>query len=121
VRAGSPLKGLVGNDPGKIAKTESLFRDVNERIAESASGVGLPDAVFVCECADPTCTDRLTVDLDDYERVREEATHFLVAPGHEVSSVERVVARRRGYQIVRKVERAVAAIVRRLNPRRDPA
>jgi hypothetical protein len=31
------------------------------------------------------------------------------------------VARRRGYQIVRKVEQAVAAIVRRLNPRENPA
>jgi hypothetical protein len=115
------LKRLVGDDAGKIARTESLFRDVNERIAESASGVGLPDAEFVCECADPTCTKRLTVDLDEYEQVREEATHFLVSPGHEVSSVERVVARRRGYQIVRKVEQAVAAIVRRLNPRENPA
>ena len=121
MRAGSPLKRLVRDDATRIAKTESLFRDVNERIAESASGVGLPDAVFVCECADPTCTDRLTVDLDEYEQVRGEATHFLLAPGHEVSSVEQIVARRRGYQIVRKVEQAVAAVVRRLNPRRDPA
>ena len=111
----------MGDEASRIAKTESLFRDVNERIAESASGVGLPDAEFVCECADPTCTERLTVELDDYEEVRGEATHFLLFPGHEMSSVEQVVAHRRGYQIVRKVEEAVAAIVRRLNPRENPA
>ncbi len=111
----------MGDDLLKIAKTESLFRDVNERIAESAGGVGLADAEFVCECADPTCTKRLTVDLDEYEEVRGDGTHFLLAPGHELGRIERVIARRPGYQIVRKVHDRVAALARRLNPRANPA
>jgi hypothetical protein len=36
----------------RLAKTESLFRDVNERIAESAQRFDAEDAAFVCECAD---------------------------------------------------------------------
>ena len=64
---------------------------------------------------------RAVAALERIEQVRGEATQFLLSPGHELPSVEWVVARRRGYQIVRKVEQAVAAIVRRLNPRENPA
>jgi hypothetical protein len=112
----------MGNEASKIAKTESLFRDVNERIAERASAVGLEDAELVCECADPTCTDRLSVEVDDYEQVREHSTHFLLAPGHELPArVERVIHRKGEYQVVRKVHDLVAAIVKRLDPRANPA
>jgi hypothetical protein len=111
----------MGDELTKIAKTESLFRDVNERIAESASGVGLEEAEFVCECADPTCTSRMTVELDEYEEVRSDGATFLLQPGHELTAVERVVSRRSHYSIVRKVQAAVAATARRLNPRAQPA
>jgi hypothetical protein len=111
----------VKPDPAKIATTESLFRDVNERIAESAVGGHMSSVDFFCECADPTCTERLTVDLQDYEEVRSSGTDFLVLPGHELPAFEHVISRRRGYQVVRKVEKAVAAVARRLNPRRRRA
>jgi hypothetical protein len=111
----------MGDESTRIATTESLFREVNERIAESAGAVGLADAEFVCECADPTCTTRITVGLARYEEVREEATQFLLAPGHELTRIERIVSRRPGHQIVEKVHVAVAAIVRRLDPRAETA
>jgi len=38
----------VRSDELHIAKTESRFRDVNERIAESAGEVGLEQAGLVC-------------------------------------------------------------------------
>ena len=37
----------------RMARTESLFRNVNERIAECAQRVASDDAAFVCECSDP--------------------------------------------------------------------
>jgi hypothetical protein len=55
--------------------------------------------------------------LDDYERVREDATHFLLVPGHEQEQLERVVERGRGYAVVEKFNRSVARTVRRLDPR----
>jgi hypothetical protein len=107
----------MNDDPVRIAKTESLFRDVNERIAEAAQRFDSQNAEFVCECADAECTDRVSAPLDDYERAREDPTRFLLLPGHEDTRVERVVRARRGYAIVEKFERTVAAIVRRLDPR----
>ena len=101
----------------RIAKTESLFRDVNERIAEAAQGFESDEAAFVCECADPACTERVEAPLDTYEDVRTDGTQFLLAPGHEDERVERVVEEHRRFNVVRKVHKVVAAHVRRLDPR----
>jgi hypothetical protein len=105
------------SEPERKATTESLFRDVNERIAESAQGFAADEASFVCECGDPTCTDRITADLEEYEEVRSDGTTFLLADGHEDLEIERVVERHRSYNVVRKVHASVTGIVERLDPR----
>ena len=51
-------------DMVKRARTEALFRDVNERIAESAERFDADSTQFVCECADAGCTDRIEASLD---------------------------------------------------------
>jgi hypothetical protein len=98
------------------AKIESRFRDVNERIAESAELVGSQEVPLVCECADPGCGHRIDTPLDDYEQAREDGAHFVVAPGHERPELERVLRTAPGYRIVEKL-RGVGAMARRLNPR----
>jgi hypothetical protein len=101
----------------RIARTESLFREVNERIAESAKRLGGDDADFVCECADATCTERVAASLDEYERIRAEGTTFLLAPGHEDRRVETVVEREDAHAVVEKTDPQVVPIVRALDPR----
>ena len=101
-----------------MAKTESLFRDVNERIATAAGQFGSDDAEFVCECADPTCVHRVEVPLEVYEEVRAEPTTFILANGHEEGSIEKIVEKRRRFQIVEKVNRKVVAVVKKLDPRK---
>jgi hypothetical protein len=106
----------------RIARTESLFRDVNERIAESAARFDTDSAEFVCECSDQTCTDRIGATLDEYQEVRATGTRFLLRPGHEDTRVEHVVERRgRRHAVVEKVNRVVARVARQLNPRAEPA
>ena len=107
----------VEDQVARIARTEALFRDVNERVAEAAERFDSDEAEFVCECADPACTERVEAPLDDYERVRANGTHFLLVPGHEDTRVERVVGARRRYAIVEKFERRIAGLVRRMDPR----
>jgi len=109
----------MGDDKVRIAKTEALFRDVNERIAETADRFDSPTACFVCECAEPSCTRRVDISLEDYERVRADPTWFVLAPGHELAGVERVVADRVNYRIVEKIERVIRDHVTRLDPRTD--
>jgi hypothetical protein len=105
----------------RIARTETIFRHVNEGIAETAERFGSDETEFVCECAAADCRDRLEVPLEEYEDVREDATHFLIAEGHEEPGYERVVSQRRGYAIVKKFTRGLAAAVRRTDPRAGTA
>jgi hypothetical protein len=90
---------------------------VNEAIATTASRFEAEETDFVCECADPDCADRMTVDLDEYEGVRAEPTRFLLAPGHGESSIERVVEQTEEFDVVEKVAPDAAAVARALNPR----
>jgi hypothetical protein len=104
-------------EDARVAKTEALFREVNERVAERAGEFQADEAEFVCECADPMCTDRIPASLEEYEEVREEGDQFFVVPGHEERpDLERVVARERNFEVVRKL-RELGAIVRQLDPR----
>jgi hypothetical protein len=107
------------SEEARIARTESVFRHVNERIAETSEGYETDVSVFVCECSDPDCQHRLEVPLETYEEVRTNSTRFIVAPGHEEPGYERVVEKRRSYAIVEKVRRRLAALVRRTDPRAD--
>jgi hypothetical protein len=99
------------------ARNEAFFRAVNEGIAEASERFESNEAEFLCECGDANCTHRIEVPLDEYEHVRAHPTRFLIRHGHAEPEVEEVVRRRRRYAIVEKVDRAAAAIVRRLNPR----
>lgn len=111
---------LMTTEINRIARTESLFRDVNERIAETAKRFVAEDAVFVCECADAGCDERLPAQLDDYQQVREDGVRFLVAPGHEEAEYERVLYRNHEYQVVAKNKnRRLAQAVEELDPRSD--
>jgi hypothetical protein len=104
-------------DEVKLARTESVFREVNEAIATTASKFEADEADFVCECGDPECAHRVTAELDEYEEVRADGTHFLIAPGHAVPKVERVIKRGRGYEVIEKFGKTLSEIVRRMNPR----
>jgi hypothetical protein len=109
------------NELERRATTEALFRDVNERIAESAERFDAEETDFVCECADADCTHRLTASLAEYEEVRDDPTTFLLVPGHEQHDIERVVSDRGRFHVVEKLHDAVRRTVIRLNPRASPS
>jgi hypothetical protein len=104
-------------DEALMARTESAFREVNEAIAETAARFDAEETQFICECADPQCAHRVSADLEEYEEVRSEPTHFLLAPDHHVPEVERIVERTDEFDVVEKVTPLMARIARRLNPR----
>jgi hypothetical protein len=101
----------------RIARTEALFRDVNERIAESAGRFGSEDAAFVCECDNASCTERIATTIEAYEEVRSEAAQFIVSDDHVNDEVERVVEKTEDFTRVEKVKPLVRQTVVQLNPR----
>ena len=108
---------MESNETEKIARTEALFREVNERIAETAERFEATETKFVCECADPKCTHRVDATLEEYEQVRDDGDTFLLVPGHEDARVEAVVKRSDEQAVVEKRHPVVRRLVLELDPR----
>ncbi len=105
----------------RVGRNDAIFRDANEGIRAAAGEYGLEEAVpFICECADPACTEIVRLELREYERVRKQPTRFINAIGHDRAAQQhaRVVDRRDGYDIVEKVGEA-AETAAELDPRSE--
>jgi hypothetical protein len=92
----------------RLAQNESLFREVNERVEEIASGFADRNEEdrligFVCECGRGDCTKSIDLTRAEYEFVRSNPLRFLVLAGHEDDSVERVVERTERFLVVVKL------------------
>jgi hypothetical protein len=89
----------------RLARNQALFREVNERLLELSQGFGFQDGSmqFVCECSNEDCTVTVTMNHNEYESVRAHSTFFVVASGHEILEVEKVIDRQDGWAIVQKV------------------
>jgi len=101
----------------RLAKNESFFRQVNERIKDVADGLeGAQTYEFLCECSDPGCTERIELTREQYEWVRANPTRFVLARGHTAPQIEHVVEREDEHVVVEK--RGIAAqIAAKLDPR----
>jgi hypothetical protein len=102
---GDAVDGLTEE---RIARNNATFRDANEHISAAAGIYGIDSPVpFICECADPHCSEIVRMRLEEYEAIRAHSRHFLHIPGHQDGAgVSQVVARRDGYVIVQQVGRA---------------
>jgi hypothetical protein len=102
-----------------VVENEILFRDVNERLKGVSEGFGdvLPEFEIVCECGEAVCTERISMTLDEYERLRVDAKQFAVRPGHESLDIETIVADHGGYLVVRKDAGRAAEVARESDPR----
>lgn len=98
----------------RLARNQATFREANQRIVAAAGeiGVGARSVPFICECADPSCTQVLPIDLADYEAVRRNPRRFLHADGHD-DGLGEPVELHEGYVVVEKVGYA-GEIVERL-------
>jgi hypothetical protein len=95
-------------------RNQSLFREVNEQIGrlagDAALALGNLDAAradeysWVCECADRACVERVTMTLAEYEVVRANEVHFVIAPSasHFEPAAEHVLERHQRYWVVVK-------------------
>ena len=85
----------------RLARNQTLFREVNERVNEVRSST-VSFGEFVCECSDPNCTMSLWVSAGEYEAVRAKPKRFMVARDHELREVERVVFDNDRFLVVEK-------------------
>jgi hypothetical protein len=98
-------------DVERNARTQVLYREVNEKIRTIQQSFG-PSAsiVVMCECG-RGCSLQVEVSAAEYARVRAESTYFLVTPEHEAPEVDRVVEDHGSWLLVEAV--GVAAEIAR--------
>jgi hypothetical protein len=103
----------------RIGLNEAVFREVNERIETLAESfdLGSQPLDLICECGDAACVQRIHMTHAEFEELRSDSHQFAIYPGHEEPDVESVVARRKGYDIVRKGEGVPRKIAERTDPR----
>lgn len=103
----------------RIGLNEAIFREVNERIQQVAEAFDLQEDELdlLCECGSADCVDRISMKHAEYEELRSEAHQFAIRPGHDESDVERVIARKKGYDIVQKFRGAPERIAEETDPR----
>jgi hypothetical protein len=96
-----------------LARETQQGREINQ-----ADERWLPVTDWVCECADETCIERLELEPEEYERLRENSSRFAVLPSekHFVRGVERILEQHKRYWIVENVGKGAAAMAR-LHPR----
>ena len=111
----------MGEREKRLARNETLYREVNERVSEVAeklldTQLEMPVS-FICECGAGDCTEPILATLAEYQAIRAEPTRFLVVPGHELPEIESVVERRPAYFVVEKREEEAEEVARETDPR----
>jgi hypothetical protein len=102
----------------RLARNEALFRKVNESVRDvhaewDAIAPGKQPLRIVCECSDEACTETIDLAPARYAEVRTTPERFILLPGHEDLSIERLVEMTEGFVVVEKTGEG-AEVARRL-------
>jgi hypothetical protein len=108
----------------RLVRNQAFFRLTNEEVRRAAVALSDPAAApeaqfeFLCECARRRCYAMIPLTVSEYETIRSDSAAFVVAPGHEIDSIEQVVRRQARYVVVRKFHPEPIKIAVELDPRR---
>jgi hypothetical protein len=84
------MAGSTSELSERVARNQDRFRKINEEIATTNAAHAWFESsmpAWVCECTNEHCLEAVNLAVAEYEAVRADGTHFLVAP-----SAEHVVA-----------------------------
>lgn len=99
------------------AENQVVFRHTNERIQKELADLRkraefeghssiLPAKEmpihFFCECSDENCHERIILKPSKYKELHQNSSQFVLKPGHNVASIERIVKRTKKYIVVEK-------------------
>jgi hypothetical protein len=100
----------------RLARNETLFRSVNERVEEVVQPGRNEEIDFLCECGDGECVEKVSLTREEYERVRADGAQFAIVAGHEIPDIENEVLRTDRFLVVRKLPEE-AEIAQETDPR----
>jgi hypothetical protein len=103
------------------ATNQTRFRAINESIERTTDALGLHELldVYICECGDGNCRAPIKLTREEYEGVRSESTHFVIASDHENPEIDRVVSEHLRYAVVQKMPASAVRIARETDSRNE--
>lgn len=109
---GADLAELLVAD---VVHAEQHARSINERLFMQVASSPEAPVDFLCECWAIECSATVTLPMADYWIVHARHDQFVVAPGHDLPSLEQVVERHGDWWVVRTTSEALrTALDRRL-------
>lgn len=107
---------VLSTSERRMAENQLFFRKQNENVVnrikshqktareEGVEDVDIEDSdlQFICECSDNDCTKRIKMKAKEWSTLHSKDDLFIVYPGHVVDSLERVVDKKKGYDVVKK-------------------
>jgi hypothetical protein len=101
------------------ARRRGVFREVNEQLATvSGSFAGGRAVLFMCECGDADCTERIELTMTGYAAVRDHPRRYVVRVDHENPELEVVVSEGRRVAVVETLAGRMSRIPEDTDPRR---
>jgi anti-sigma B factor antagonist len=101
----------------KEARSQALFREVNERVKQLADTLGGEQDSFICECGNPECTQPIALTSAEYDRIREHGNRFAIALDHENPETETLVEQNERFAVVETFAGEASQIARETDPR----
>ena len=100
-------------------RNEAHSRDRNEWIENVRGEIGKVGAteVYVCECGDAACEERIRLTRPEYEAVRGYSTRFCIAVDHENPEIDQLVSEGGRFSVVQKIAGRPARIARQTDHR----
>lgn len=98
-------------------ENEMIFRRSNEKVGDGLDALdamhiedGDIDLIrnsdlllrFNCECSDENCTERIPLQLTEYQFIHTDRDTFIVMPDHQVDPIEKVLKKTKHYNVVKK-------------------
>jgi hypothetical protein len=103
----------------KLAENEVMSRKPNEKVSQAFDFLNKvaqedgqehllppidPNILFFCECSDEKCKERIELKKSTYDKIHQNSMHFLLVPGHNIPSIERIVQSEDNYLVVEKFQ-----------------
>ncbi len=101
----------------RLVENELFFKRPNEKLAKDLVELGniakednqdqwYPEAdepfSFFCECSSKKCRERIEIKAEQYLKEHKNSNQFIVLPGHNIPSIERIVRSEPDYLVVEK-------------------
>ena len=88
----------------RLIQNEATQRLENSRVKRQLKTILGPTAkiMFVCECSDLDCRDRIALTSQEFDDFHAKAKQFVVKPHHETATTEKIVSKTNDYYIVEK-------------------